>query len=178
MYRHFWLHDLRDPTDPERLTHILCGGGLYYGTSSLPSSLPMLTNILESCDGIVIEVEGLVYFGGLGHYVKGVMIKKIEQNLIAVSEIGVEHRGLAFQDVGVFQGHHFRVSSNGVWLREAHPDDCSCGSSDHDEQLKLLGRVEECLVDQSIEHHSSGLYVEKGVRRDSDSSLIRQIHGF
>ncbi|MEV5118006.1 FRG domain-containing protein [Stenotrophomonas indicatrix] len=176
MYRPFWLGDLRDPADPERLTHILCGAGIYHGTSSKPSSLPLLTQILESCDGLVVEVDGLVYFGGRGRYVKGVMVKKVEQDLIAVSEIGVEHPGLQIQNIGVFQGWHFRVKADGVWLREAHEDDCDCGSDEHDEQLKLLGRVEECLADGSIEPHSSGFYVERGVRRASDRSLMREFY--
>lgn len=176
MYRPFWLGDLRDPTDPERFTHILCGAGIYHGTSSTSSSLPLLTRILESCDGIVVELDGLVYFGGCGQYVKGVIVKKVEQDLIAVCEIGVEHPGLQIQNIGVFQGWHFRVKADGVWLREAHEDDCDCGSDEHDQQLKLLGRVEECMADGSIEHHSSGFYVERGVRRDSDRSLMREVH--
>lgn len=175
MYRPFWLGDLRDPTDPERLTHVLCGAGIYHGTSSTPSSLPLLTRILESCDGIVVELDGLVYFGGRGQYVKGVIVKKVEQDLIALCEIGVEHPGLQIQNIGVFQGWHFRVNAGGVWLREAHLDDCDCGSEEHNEQLRLLGRVEECLADGSIEHHSSGFYVERGVRRDSDRSLMSEV---
>lgn len=176
MYRPFWLGDLRDPTDPERLTHFLCGAGIYHGTSSTPSSLPLLTRILESCDGIVVELDGLVYFGGRGQYVKGVILKKVEQDLIAVCEIGVEHPGLQIKNIGVFQGWHFRVNADGVWLREAHQDDCDCGSEEHNEQLRLLGRVEECLDNGSIQHHSSGFYVERGVRRDSDRSLMREVH--
>ncbi len=176
MYRRFWLGDLRDPADPERLSHFLCSAGLYHGTSSMPSSLPRLTQILGECDGLVVEVDGLVYFGGSGRYVKGVNVQKVRENLIAVSEIGVEHPGLQIQDIGVFQGWHFRVQADGVWLREAHEDDCDCGSDEHDEQLRLLGRVEECLADGSIEHQSSGFYVERGIRRDSDHSLLRDVH--
>lgn len=175
MYRPFWLGDLRDPADPERLTHFLCSAGVYYGTSSKPSSLPRLTRILEACDGLVVEVDGLVYFGGRGRYVKGVIVQKRPDNLIAVSEIGVEHPGLQIQDIGVFQGWHFRVQADGIWLREVHEDDCDCGSDEHDEQLKLLGRVEECLADGSIEHQSPGFYVERGVRRESDHSLMREV---
>jgi hypothetical protein len=124
----------------------------------------------------VVEVDGLVYFGGRGRYVKGVIVQKIPDNLIAVSEIGVEHQGLQIQDIGVFQGWHFRVQADGIWLREVHEDDCDCGSDEHEEQLKLLGRVEECLADGSIEHQSPGFYVERGVRRESDHSLMREVH--
>jgi len=176
MYRSFWLGDLRDPADPERLTHILCGAGIYHGTSPKRTSLPLLTQILESCDGVVVEVDGLVYFGHRGKYVKGIIAKKVDRDLVAVCEIGIDHPGLQIRDIGVFQGWHFRFKSDGVWLREAHEDDCDCGSDEHDEQLKLLGRVEECLADGSIEHHSSGFYVERGVRRASDRSLMREVH--
>lgn len=176
MYRSFWLGDLRDPADPERLTYILCGAGVYHGTSPKRTSLPLFTQILESCDGVVVEVDGLVYYGHRGKYVKGVIAKKVDRDLVAVCEIGVYHPGLKIQDIGVFQGWHFRFKSDGVWLREAHEDDCDCGSDEHDEQLKLLGRVEECLADGSIEHHSSGFYLERGVRRESDRSLMREVH--
>lgn len=172
MYRPFWLKDMpQDPDDPASISHVLCSGGLYYGNSAPNFTLPHLTELLSASDGILIEPQGLVYHGMGPLYGKGVIVMKKDGDLVHISGIGVEHPGLQIQRIGKFPGLHFRVDEAGTWHRTKHPEDCDCGE-DHDDHIRLLGRVDAGLSDGRFVRHDKLIYVEKGIDPCSDASTI------
>jgi hypothetical protein len=163
MYRPFWLKDFpQDPHDPVSISHVLCSGGLYYGQSELIFALPHLTALLSTSDGVLVEPQGLVYHGMGSLYGKGVIVMKKDGDLFHVSELGVEHPGLQIQGIGKFPGLHFRVDASGIWHRVAHSEDCDCGD-DHNDHIRLLGRVDAGLADGSFVKREERVYVEQGV---------------
>jgi hypothetical protein len=172
MYRPFWLKDMpQDPDDPASISHVLCSGGLYYGNSAPNFKLPHLTALLSMSDGVLVEPQGLVYHGMGSLYGKGVIVMKKDGDLVHVSEIGVEHPGLQIQQIGKFPGLHFRVDESGIWHRTKHPEDCDCGE-DHNDHIRLLGRVDAGLSDGRFVRHDKMVYVERGVDPSSDTSAI------
>lgn len=172
MYRPFWLRDVpQDPDDPASISHVLCGGGLYHGSSALTFDLPHFTALLSACDGVLVETQGLVYYGMGSRYGKGVIVMKKGGDVVHVSEIGVEHPGLQIKGIGKFPGVHFRVDECGTWHRLEHPDDCDCGD-DHNDHIRLLGRIDAGLSDGSIVKHGASVYVERGVDPRSDASAL------
>lgn len=172
MYRPFWTRNL--PTPPGCLTatvtqivQILCGSSLFHGVGASRVILPHLNKLLEECDEISIELDGLVYHGMGTRYGKGVGIAKLPDNIVSVFEYGVDHPGLRIMGIGRFYGMHYRIKENGGWVRVLHKDDCTCGS-EHAENFELLGRVDLSLEDGTLERVEPGLFVQKGVAPTSD----------
>jgi hypothetical protein len=174
MYRHFWLKDIpQDPEDTAHISHVLCSNGLYYGSSSLNLALPNLTKLLTKFDGVLIEPQGLTYHGMAPVYGKGIIIMKKAGDLLHISEIGLEHPGLQIHQIKKFPGLHFRVDDFGTWHRTSHLEDCDCGH-DHNDHLRLLGRVDEGLSDGRIAQQEENIYAELGVDPQSDLAAIAQ----
>ncbi|QTK47156.1 FRG domain-containing protein [Xanthomonas euvesicatoria] len=174
MYRHFWLLDLpHDPDDKTSLLHVLCGSAIYHGSSEKPIKLTKITELISKFDGILIELDGLIYFGMQTTYGKGVLAIKREPNLVAVCEIGIEHPGLQIHDCGLFRGIHYHIDAQGSWSRAHHPDDCDCGL-EHDESFRLLGRINDAIEEGFITIDSTGAYIQQGIKRASDAVAVRE----
>ena len=175
MYRPFWLVDTpQDPTDPAVVVHIHCGSALFHGSSELSFSLPYVSKLLMSHDGLMVEPDGLVYHGMGSLYGKGVIVMKKEGGLVEVCEFGVEHPGLQIHGLGKFPGMHYRVDAAGLWHRATQPDDCDCGSDSHDDHIRLLGRIDAGLEEGFIVADSPRVYLQQGVIRESDAAVIRE----
>jgi hypothetical protein len=175
MYRRFWLKDIpRNPEENEIIFHILCGGALYHGSSPLSYSLPSLTKLLEVCDAAIIEPPSLVYHNSGTRYGKGVIVRKKSENLVSVGEFGVEHPGLQVTDFGEFPGLHYRINDRGEWSRSIHAEDCPCGS-EHNDHIRLLGRVNAELAGGSIKHVGGAVYAEEGLDLSSDPTILNEI---
>lgn len=176
MYRPFWLVDTpRDPNDPAVVVHVLCGSALFHGSSELSFSLPNISKLLMSHDGLMVEPDGLVYHGMGVLYGKGIIVMRKENGLVQVSEFGVEHPGLQIHGVGKFPGMHYRVDAVGLWHRATQPDDCDCGSDSHDDHIRLLGRVDAGLKEGFIVLDSPRVYLQQGMARASDAAALRAI---
>ncbi|MBB3845170.1 MULTISPECIES: FRG domain-containing protein [Xanthomonas] len=174
MYRRFWMLDLpHDPAETTSLIHILSGSALYHGSSKIPGKLPRITSLLSKFDGVFVELDGLIYYGMETIYGKGVMALKRGDNLVEVCEFGIEHPGLQIHNGGLFRGIYYHIGAQGTWTRAHDPRDCDCGL-EHDENLRLLGRVEEGLEEGFIALDASGAYVQEGVKRPSDSVAVQQ----
>lgn len=173
MYRPFWTRDLPPPPDHPTATstqifQILCGSSLYHGVGAPRVNLPRINKLLQECNEISIELDGLVYHGMGTRYGKGVGVVKMPDDIISVFEYGVDHPGLRIMSIGRFNGMHYRIDKDGGWERVPHQDDCPCGS-EHAENFELLGRVDHSLQDGQLELVEAGLYVQKGVAPTSDS---------
>lgn len=174
MYRNFWLVDMpKAPEEELEFIHVLCGSALYYGSSALRFKLPLLSSLISRSDGLVIETDGLVFLGMGTRYGKGVMVEKKSTGLVHVCELGVDHPGLQIHGIGKFPGMHYRIDPDGSWHRVVVPEDCDCGSDGHDGHVRLLGRIEESIVDGYIAQDASGAYVQRGISRQTDSAVLR-----
>ena len=67
-------------------------------------------------------------------------------DLFEVCELVVEHRGLDMTRAGFNKGWFYRRQSDGLWVRECHPEECDCGSSDvHGPHISALHIAEAFL---------------------------------
>jgi len=174
MYRPFWLADApQDPADPAVVVHVLCGSALFHGSSELCFSLPNVSKLLATHDGLMVEPDGLVYHGMGELYGKGVIVMKKESGLIEVCEFGVEHPGLQIHGLGKFPGMHYRIDEQGLWHRATQADDCDCGSDAHDDHIRLLGRVDTGLKEGFIALDSPRIYLQQGLARATDPAVLR-----
>ena len=175
MYRPFWLVDLADPTDPATISYVLCSSGIYYGTSELSPALPRISELVNRNDGLIVDPNSLVYHGMGTIYGKGIQVMKKAPDLVLVCEIGVDHPGRLIRDIRRFPGLHYRIDNEGIWTRFPHPEDCNCGTDDHERHMRLLGRIEVALDEDFIALREPRLYVERGLDRRSDTTLMAEI---
>lgn len=172
MYRPFWTRDLPPPPGlkieaPLRVTQLLCSSAIYHGVSAPRTILPEISMLLESCDEISIELDGLVYHGMGTRYGKGVGIVKMAVDVTCVFEYGVDHPGLRIVGIGRFYGIHYRIDREGRWERVLHDEDCACGS-DHADNFALLGRVDVALSSGWLQRADAHLFVQRDLDAISD----------
>lgn len=174
-YRPFWISDLPPPSNVQsqtvRQSNIRCGSSAYHGSAPIPSRLPEIDRLLETSDEVIIETDSLVYHGMGPIYGKGVGVIKAGDGLMEVFEFGVSHPGLLLKDVSRFPGLHYRVQADGTWHRQAHHDDCTCEQA-HEDNLRVLGIVNELLADGSLKMKEPGLYVDTDRLNETDPSVL------
>jgi hypothetical protein len=137
--------------------------------------LPHISALVDATDGLIVEPNGLVYHGMGSMYGKGVQVSKKAGDVVEVCELGVDHPGLAIRDIGRFPGLHYRVAPDGTWARLLHPDDCDCGTDDHERHIRLLGRIEAALAEGFISMLEPNVYMQRGLARSSDPNLLADV---
>jgi hypothetical protein len=123
-----------------------------FGTADeAPLRFPKISELLTEHRSVAFEIDELIQhvnMRGTVLYQKGVAVIAHEPELIEVCELMVEHPGLEMTAAGVNQGWFFRVGKDGIWAREAHPEQCACGNDGvHLRHISALHIVEAYLAD-------------------------------
>ncbi len=115
-----------------------------------PLRFPTVRALLAKHRAVAFEIDELIQHANLGGtllYQKGIVVTAHEPNLIDLCELTVEHPGLDLTSAGMNPGWYYRVGPDGLWTREAHPDQCNCGNEDvHLRHVSALHIVERYLV--------------------------------
>ena len=122
-----------------------------FGTADeAPLHFPKVSELLAEHRSVAFEMDELIQhvnMRGLRIYQKGIVVTAHEPKLIELCELSVEHPGLEMTGAGQQSGWFYRVGDNGLWKREAHPDQCPCGKdSVHLRHISALHIVEAFLA--------------------------------
>lgn len=112
-----------------------------------------VNKILENHNGFFIELDGLIKIPELGQsyvYEKGIFVQKLEECLVTVLGLIMEHPGHVVGGVGANMGWFYRIN-NGVWEKVDHKDQCPCNNDlRHELQFSLLRALNESLKEGDI----------------------------
>lgn len=117
-------------------------------------TLPHVTNLTRTHSKIVFEADALLRLPELGHsseYGKGVFVERLDDGILAVSDLVVSHPGLQVHGFGMDAAWHYKADKTGRWTRVAHPADCPCDKQwRHQHHLAMLIMIEENLAKSSV----------------------------
>jgi hypothetical protein len=109
-----------------------------------------LLGLLAAHRSVAFEIDELIQrvnMRGMVVYQKGIVVTAHEPTLIEVCELSVKHPGLDMTGAGQQSGWFYRVGDDGLWTREAHPDQCPCGKdSVHLRHVSALHIIEAYLA--------------------------------
>jgi hypothetical protein len=94
---------------------------------------PKVSALLAEHRAVAFETDELIQHAnmpGMVLYQKGIVVTAHAPDLIELSELMVEHPGLDLTKAGMNAGWYYRVGADGLWMREAHAEQCDCGSND------------------------------------------------
>jgi hypothetical protein len=115
-----------------------------------PLRFPKVGALLEKHRAVAFEIDELIQHANLGGtllYQKGVVVTAEEPDLINVCELTVEHPGLDLTGAGMSPGWYYRIGADGLWTREAHPEQCTCGHEEtHLRHVSALHIIERYLA--------------------------------
>ncbi|MFT3941550.1 hypothetical protein [Rhodopseudomonas sp.] len=122
-----------------------------FGKASPASrQFPKVMELLAEHRSVAFEIDDLIQHAtmrGMVLYQKGIAVTAHEPDLIELCELMVEHPGLSLTRAGLIRGWFYRVGHDGMWRREAHPDECDCRSERaHEPHLSALHIIEEYLT--------------------------------
>lgn len=120
----------------------------------IATKFPRITEIVQG-EGrhFVFEIDSLVRRPGLlaSEYLKGAAITKCDSGVFAVADFAVNHPGRQMTGCGINMGWHYRIASDGTWVREVTSNDCPCGNNSiHQHHLSMLTIIEEHLKDNPL----------------------------
>lgn len=102
-----------------------------FGTADpAPMRFPEIVRLVTDNRSVAFEIDELIQhptMRGRTLYQKGIAVIAHEPALFEVSELLVEHPGLDLTRAGINPGWFYRIDEDGLWAREAHPDQCDCG---------------------------------------------------
>ncbi|WP_299478128.1 hypothetical protein [uncultured Roseibium sp.] len=134
-----------------------------FGTadSSTPMRFPKVEALMRENGSITFEIDELIQHANLGHttfYQKGIGVLPHGPDLFEVCELVVEHPGLDMTGAGFNKGWFYRRNPDGLWVREIHPDECDCGSSEvHGSHISALHIAEAYLCEPEAFSQTSGV---------------------
>jgi hypothetical protein len=122
-----------------------------FGTADeRPLRFPKVSELLAESRSAVFEIDELIQhvnMRGKVVYQKGILVTAHEPNLIELAELMVEHPGLDMTGAGMNAGWFYRVGDDGVWSREANPEQCGCGNDKvHLRHISALHIIEAYLA--------------------------------
>jgi hypothetical protein len=122
-----------------------------FGTADdAPLYFPKVSALLAEHRAVAFEIDELIQhvnMRGMRIYQKGIVVRAHEPKLIELCELSVEHPGLDMTGAGLQMGWFYRVSDDGIWTYEAHPDQCPCGKdSAHLRHISALHIIEAFLA--------------------------------
>lgn len=121
----------------------------------IPASFPTIERLVAESGTICLEIDELIQHTGMGAsaiYQKGIAVLPKGPGLFEICALLVRHPGLDMIATGLNQGWSYRREADGNWRREAHPDDCPCGSdAAHLPHLSALKIAEAVLSSRFAE---------------------------
>lgn len=115
-----------------------------------PLRFPKVTALLAEHRAVAFEIDELIQHANLGGaqlYQKGIVVTAHEPDLVDLCELAVEHPGLDLTRAGMIPGWYYRIGPDGLWTREAHPEQCDCGNDDvHRRHISALHIIERYLA--------------------------------
>lgn len=121
----------------------------YYHIDSPPQSSERLIKILGEHPVVVIETDGIVR-SPEGHrgdeYTKGIIIHRVADNLVHISELAAQHPGTKVAGVRALAPWTYRITERGAFVREPHEEDCPCNNHGRHEHLFRYAQVFELLL--------------------------------
>jgi hypothetical protein len=115
-----------------------------------PLRFPKVAALLAKHRAVAFEIDELIQHANLGGtqlYQKGIVVTAHEPDLVDLCELAVEHPGLDLTRAGMILGWYHRIGSDGLWTREAHPEQCNCGNDDtHLRRISALHIIERYLA--------------------------------
>lgn len=124
---------------------------IIFGTadSNAPLSFPKIEKMLVGKTYLAFEINEIIKNPSMGYstvYQKGIGIINHAPDLFEVCELVVMHPGLEMTKAGFKPGWFYRRKSNGLWARESHKNECSCGKdSIHKSHISALCIAENLL---------------------------------
>ncbi|HCF2637066.1 TPA: FRG domain-containing protein [Pseudomonas aeruginosa] len=116
-----------------------------------PLRFPNIDKLIDEYGSVAFEADTLIKHAQLGEktlYQKGVGVVRHEPNFFEVCELAVSHPGLALIGAGFIRGWFYRRQADGLWTREVHPLECTCGKDYvHGQHISALHIAEEYLKD-------------------------------
>ena len=116
-----------------------------------PLRFPQIEALVQENGTVAFEVDELIQHANMGEmtlYQKGVGVLPRGPDQFEVCELMVEHPGLDMTGVGFNKGWFYRRNADGFWIRESHPEECDCGSSEvHEAHISTLHIVEDFLCE-------------------------------
>jgi hypothetical protein len=123
---------------------------IFGAADETPLRFQKVSELLAAHRGVAFEIDELikhVNMRGMLIYQKGIVVTAHEPTLIELCELSVEHPGLDMTGAGQQSGWFYRVGDDGLWTREAHPDQCPCGKdSVHLRHVSALHIIEAYLA--------------------------------
>ena len=134
-----------------------------FGTADrdTPMRFPKAEALIRAKGTVAFEVDELIQHAQMGHttlYQKGIGVIPRESDLFELCELLVEHPGLDMTRAGYNRGWFYRVNSDGLWVRESHPDECDCGNASvHASHVSALHIAEAFLREPESFEDSPGV---------------------
>ncbi|ATE67110.1 FRG domain-containing protein [Rhizorhabdus dicambivorans] len=118
-----------------------------------PMLFPNVEALISKHGTVAFEIDELIQHANMGHltmYQKGIGVIPRADDLFEICELLVEHPGLEMTRAGFNTGWFYRRGTNGMWLREAHVDECPCGDAHvHNQHVSALHIAEAFLREPS-----------------------------
>jgi hypothetical protein len=172
-YRRFWLADGVNPETPlAETTFYLTEETLYHGSASGDLVFPNLTNLVRERKSVALEIDGLVrhpYSSSSSQYGKGIYLEAVEDDVILVTELAVDHLGTRPGGFGITRGSYFRVDEAFRWHRIDHPEQCDCGRpAHHAHHLVVAEHFEHALKERGFSQIRDRVFAAADVDAASD----------
>lgn len=121
----------------------------YYHIDTPPQGFEHLVKFLNEHPVIVVEIDGIVR-GPEGHerdeYAKGIIIHRIADRLVHISELAVRHPGTVVFGARALAPWTYRITESGAFVRQSHEHDCPCNNHGRHEHLFRYAQIFELLL--------------------------------
>jgi hypothetical protein len=121
----------------------------YYHVEVPPQGFERVVNLLNRHPVIVVEINGIVrhpedHRGD--EYAKGIIIHRVADKLVQISELAVRHPGIEVAGARVLSPWTYRITESGAFVRQPHEHDCPCNNHGRHEHLFRYAQVFEDLL--------------------------------
>jgi hypothetical protein len=177
-YRRFWLADAARLGMPfADTTFFLTQEALYHGSASGELLFPHLTRLLRERTSIAVEIDGLVrhpYAGRSAQYGKGIYLEALQDGVLFVTELVVDHPGTRPSGFGITRGCYFRADKRFRWHKIEHPEQCDCGRpTHHAHHLVIAEHFEHALKERKFNQIRERVFAAADVDARSDSMALQ-----
>ncbi|HUX91462.1 MAG TPA: FRG domain-containing protein [Gallionellaceae bacterium] len=125
----------------------------YFSNTNDQFDLSKINKLIDEHTGFVIELDGLIKIPELDasyEYEKGIVVQKVENNIISVSGLIIEHPGHKVASFGANKGWLYKIEE-GLWKKIDHSEQCPCNNNlRHELQFSLLRVLNESLKNNDI----------------------------
>lgn len=164
----YWIADVRanEPSPLQSIPFYRMAEDAYYSNVPRAFRLPEVTKILREHEGLAIELDGLIRppeFPDSYECEKGIHVVRIDDNLVSVSALYLEHPANVVCGAGAAAGWIYRVDGD-LWTRVPHDSQCPCNNDlPHELQFTLLNMFEVALKDDEFKQVDPLNFTHKGL---------------